>query len=70
MSSALPAATRPALVDERDRPHEVAAREQVRGGSAKLARSDDGYPLHRCDIVMAEAISQRVAWVRFGPPLW
>ena len=42
MSSALPAATRPALVDQADRAHDVAARQHVRERAAELAGADDG----------------------------
>src|SRR5262249_12364183 len=57
----------PLLVDESDRSHAVASGQNVRERAAQLARADDGYLVHRCDIVMAmQSISGKVALVTGG----
>src|SRR6185503_13208823 len=55
------------FVDQPDRSHEIAPREQVRERSSQLARADDGHLLHRCDIVMAmQSLRGKVAFVTGG----
>ena len=53
MSSALPAATVPVLVDQPDFARHASAREQVRQRPSQLAGSDDGDIAHWWAIVMA-----------------